>query len=188
MISHASRLDRPVQQEEIDSATAYYAAPPERGDVATSSCFVFRIGKEWLALPIAMLDEVVGTRATHALPHRRGPVKVGLVSVRGDIIVHVSLAGLLGIAGDGEVEPDARSTPRVAPRIVVLAVPAGRIAVSVDEIAGFQSYNPEAARSVPSTLSQAHHSHAVAIFNAGERVIGLLDGERVTASLARALS
>lgn len=180
-------LERPIDEGAIDAATTYYAAPPERVDVATSSCFVFRIGKEWLAFPMAMLDEVVGSGTSHALPHRRGSVKVGLVSVRGDIIVHVSLAGLLGIPGDGE-KTGVHGSVRVTPRIVVLAAPAGRIAVTVDEIAGIQSYDPEAVRPVPSTLSQSLHSHAVAIINSGDRVVGLLDGERVSASLVRALS
>ena len=184
----ATRLDRPIEQETIDAATSYYAATPERIDVTLSSCFVFRIGREWLAIPIAMLDEVVGSRATHVLPHRRGPVKVGLVSVRGDIFVHVSLAGLLGISGDGDEPAGAPGQGRTAPRVVVLADTAGRIAITVDEVLGFHSYNPEVLRSVPSTLSQALHSHAIAIISIGERIVGLLDGSRVTASLSRALS
>ena len=182
----ATRLDRPIAEESIDQATAYYAAPRELEEVAASSCFVFRVGAEWLAIPTKLLHEVVEVTATHSLPHRRGTIGVGLVSVRGDIIVHVSLAGLLGIADD---KKSSTSGPRrTAARVVVLADSAGRIAISVDEIMGFHSYDPAASRAVPSTLGQALVSYATSMICIGDRIVGMLDGARVAASLSQALA
>jgi chemotaxis-related protein WspD len=182
----ATRLDRPTTEEYIDLSTAYYAAPRETEGVVASSCFVFRVGAEWLAIPTKLLDEVVEATATHSLPHRRGTVGVGLVSVRGDIIVHVSLAGLLGIANDKS--SSTTTARRGARRVVVLADAAGRIAISVDEIMGFHSYDPAASRAVPSTLGQALVSYATSMICIGDRIVGMLDGARVAASLSLALS
>jgi chemotaxis-related protein WspD len=182
----ATRFDRPIAEEYIDAATAYYAAPRELEDVVASSCFVFRVGAEWLAIPTRLLHEVVQVSATHSLPHRRGTVGVGLVSVRGDIIVYVSLAGLLGIADDKSAS--ASALHRRAPRVVVLADTAGRIAISVDEILGFHSYDPAASRAVPSTLGQSLVSYATSMICIGDRIVGLLDGARVAASLSLALA
>jgi chemotaxis-related protein WspD len=184
----AARLERPVADDAIEVATAYYASPPEQEDVASSSCFVFRLGQEWLAIPIGMLDEVIGSKPTHSLPHRGGSARVGLVSVRGDIIVHVSLAGLLGIADDeGESAADG-ALRRHSPRVVVLADARGRLAITVDEVLGFHSYDSATLRPVPSTLGQAMRSYATAMLSVGERIVGMLDGARVAASLSQVLA
>jgi chemotaxis-related protein WspD len=39
------------------------------------------------------LDEIVGPRPVHSLPHRRNPALLGLVNVRGELVICVSLAG-----------------------------------------------------------------------------------------------
>jgi chemotaxis-related protein WspD len=184
----ATRLDRPIADDAIDIATAYYAAPREVEDAATASCFVFRLGSEWLALPMALLDEVVVTRPTHSLPHRRGAVKIGVLSVRGDILVHVSLAGLLGIPDDDGTPVVASGHGRGAPRVVVLADGRGRLAISVDEVMGIHRYDPVVLRPVPATLGQSMISYASALLAVGDRIVGVLDGGRVLASLSHALS
>ncbi len=184
----ATRLDRPIADAAIDLATEYYAAPREAEDAATASCFVFRLGAEWLAVPMALLDEVVTTRPTHSLPHRRGPVRIGVISVRGDIIVHVSLAGLLGIPDDAASPPAAHTHRQSAPRVVVLADDRGRLAISVDEVMGIHRYDPVVLRPVPATLGQALVSYASSLLAVGDRIVGVLDGTRVLASLSHALS
>jgi chemotaxis-related protein WspD len=183
----STRLDRPIADEAIDVATAYYAAPREVEDAASASCFVFRLGAEWLALPMALLDEVVAARSTHSLPHRRGAVKIGVLSVRGDILVHVSLAGLLGIPDDREAT-STNGHRRSAPRVVVLADGRGRLAISVDEVMGIHRYDPVVLRPVPTTLGQAMVSYASALLAVGDRIVGVLDGGRVLASLSHALA
>ncbi|HSU93494.1 MAG TPA: chemotaxis protein CheW [Gemmatimonadaceae bacterium] len=184
----ATRLDRPIADDAIEIATAYYAAPREVEDAATASCFVFRLGSEWLALPMALLDEVVSARPTHSLPHRRGAVKIGVLSVRGDILVHVSLAGLLVIPDDGTTPAGANGHGRSAPRVVVLADGRGRLAISVDEVMGIHRYDPIVLRPVPATLGQSMISYASALLAVGDRIVGVLDGGRVLASLSHALS
>jgi chemotaxis-related protein WspD len=137
---------------------------------------------------MALLDEVVGARATHSLPHRRGAVKIGVLSVRGDILVHVSLAGLLGIPDDEAAPPSANGHRRSAPRVVVLADGRGRLAISVDEVMGIHRYDPVVLRPVPATLGQAMISYASALLAVGDRIVGVLDGSRVLASLSHALA
>jgi chemotaxis-related protein WspD len=184
----STRLDRPIAEAAIETATAYYAAPREIEDAASASCFVFRLGAEWLAVPMALLDEVVTSRPTHSLPHRRGAVRIGVLSVRGDILVHVSLAGLLGIADDAAAPAAEDAHRRSAPRVVVLADGRGRLAISVDEVMGIHRYDPVVLRPVPATLGQAMISYASALLAVGDRIVGVLDGGRVMASLSQALA
>lgn len=184
----STRLDRPVTDASIDTDTAYYAAPREVDSVSTAACFVFRIGAEWLGIPIALLDEVVASKPTHSLPHRRGAVRLGLVSIRSDILVHVSLAGLLGIPDDASISEHAADHRRSAPRVVVLQDAKGRLAISVDEVMGIHQYDPAVLRTVPSTLGQATVSYTHALLPVGDRMVGILDGARVLASMSQVLS
>ena len=137
---------------------------------------------------MALLDEVVAARRTHSLPHRRGAVKIGVLSVRGDILVHVSLAGLLGIPDDAAAPASENSHRRSAPRVVVLADRRGRLAISVDEVMGIHRYDPVVLRPVPATLGQAMVSYASALLRSGDRIVGVLDGTRVLTSLSHALA
>jgi chemotaxis signal transduction protein len=182
----ATHLDRPIQEDAIDAATDYYAAPRALEDEAPASCFVFRLGAEWLALPTSMLDEVVPSKSTHALPHRRGALRLSLVSVRGDLVVHASLAGLLGIQDD--VAANGAAPRNGGARTIVLAGERGRLATSVDEVLGVHRYHPGVLRPVPTTLERAMVSFTTAMIDVGDRVVGLLDGVRVVDSLAQALA
>jgi chemotaxis signal transduction protein len=184
----STRLDRPVTDSAIDAATAYYAAPREIESLSTAACFVFRIGAEWLGIPIALLDEVVASKPTHSLPHRRGAVRVGLVSIRSDILVHVSLAGLLGIPDDAATQDQASDHHGRAPRVIVLQDERGRLAMSVDEVMGIHQYDPAVLRAIPSTLGQAMVSYTHALLAVGDRMVGLLDGTRVLASMSQVLA
>jgi chemotaxis signal transduction protein len=115
-------------------------------------------------------------------------VKIGVLSVRGDILVHVSLAGLLGIPNDAESPASEGSHRQSAPRVVVLADARGRLAISVDEVMGIHRYDPVVLRPVPATLGQAMVSYASALLAVGDRIVGVLDGTRMLASLSHALS
>ncbi|WP_088145916.1 chemotaxis protein CheW, partial [Achromobacter denitrificans] len=104
-------LDRlPPQMEDGDDAAA---GTQERGDL--SSLLVFRVQREWLALPTRALDEVAGMRRILGLPHRRDPAMLGVANVRGTLTVCVSLPRLLGL----DAMAQARERPAAA-RMLIL--------------------------------------------------------------------
>ena len=103
---------------------------------AGTPVLVFRIGDEWLALAIGVMEEVGETRPIHSLPHRRGGVLLGVVNVRGELLTCVSVGRLLGIEkgrGLGEQLP-----PRSAGRMLVVNCGGERFAFPVTEVRGVQ--------------------------------------------------
>src|SRR5919198_3790598 len=76
--------------------TTALAKAPARHEPDRTSVLIFRIGAEWLALSTALVQEVITPRRVHSLPHRAGGVVAGLINVRGELVVCVSLARLLG--------------------------------------------------------------------------------------------
>jgi Chemotaxis signal transduction protein len=58
----------------------------------TLSIMVFRLGEEWLALPVRLLQEVTQPCIIHTLPHRSDDLFLGLVNIRGEILLCISLS------------------------------------------------------------------------------------------------
>ncbi len=77
--------------------TKRLAEPEAAIERGTISVLVFRIGDEWLAADIGLLVEIAELRPIHKIPHRSNSVLAGLVNIRGELPLCVSLGGLLGI-------------------------------------------------------------------------------------------
>jgi chemotaxis-related protein WspD len=180
--------DTPLDDEAIASATAHYASPVERPRTDFASALVFRLGSEWLAFSMAHLDRVADASVVHSLPHRRRAATAGLVNVGGDLVVHVSLSGLLGVETAGAAEDTVGERRRVVRRLVVLADSRGRLAITVDEVWGVHHYTREDLRAIPPTLARAATSYTTSMLQVDGRVVGLLDAPRVLEALSVAIS
>jgi chemotaxis-related protein WspD len=95
-------LDRPLSVEYRCERTQQYAAAKRLSQPARTSLVLFRLGSEWLALPTTAFQEVAPQRPIHTLPHRQRGLVLGLVNIRGELLICVSVARLLGL------EPAAR--------------------------------------------------------------------------------
>ena len=180
--------ERPLDDATIDASTRHYAEARLTDDVALASVFVFRLGSEWFALPTALLVRVAVPPVVHSLPHRRGSAIAGLVNVDGDLVVHVSLAGLLGIpagASSSAGVPSAR--PSVA-RLVVLGDARGRLAITADDVWGVLHHNPALLRVAPPTLTRSPSSFTTAILEVDAHMVACLDAGRVMDALSGALA
>jgi chemotaxis-related protein WspD len=71
------------------------------------SVFIFRLGAEWLALPSGIVQEATRPNPIHTVPHRSDRIFLGLVNVRGALLLCISLRHLLGIE---DVEADFESS------------------------------------------------------------------------------
>lgn len=100
-------LDRPLWPEYLQERTRHYAEGRRPAAPVRLSMLVFRLGAEWLALPTVACEEIVERRFIHSLPHRRNGIVLGLVNVRGELVVCVSLARLLGQASADAVAAKA---------------------------------------------------------------------------------
>jgi len=155
----------------------------------THTALVFRIADEWLALPTATLRHIEDLRPIHSLPHRRNRVVLGVVNVRGALTVAVSLRELLrldAVAGSGGAQQQPARNGAYA-RMLVAAHRGEPVALPVDEVHGVLRYAPAQLKPVPDTLTRASASHAQGIFAWRDTTVGLLDTERVFASLNQSL-
>lgn len=183
-----SLLDRPLPpgyRAEWARHFAETAASAGAGD-SEHTVVLFRIGDEWLALSTGLFHEVAEPRRSHSLPHRRDDVVLGIVNVRGELVVSVSLAALLGI---GEARA-AERTDRIKTfrRMVVVGRDGRRVAFPVDEVHGIHRYAARDILPVPATIGHAASRFATAMIAWKGRTAGRLDDALVLDALDRSLA
>ncbi len=167
-------LDRALPEDELASPLPPAAPPGE----PTQSLMLFRLGAEWFAFPTLALDEIIGPRPVHTLPHRREAGLLGLVNVRGELVVCVSLARLMpGAARD----PDNGW-------MMVARHEQGRFAFPVDEVAQTIHRVPGERKPVPATLALSASSLTRGLITWGKRSVGWLDEGALFAAFARCLA
>jgi chemotaxis-related protein WspD len=151
--------------------------------VAQKSAFLFRIHAEWLALPSEYVQEVIDRRSVHSLPHRGNKAVQGLVNIRGELIILVSLADVLGIVQDDTARTDKNHIAFA--RLLVVGSAKRHIALPVNEVHGILRYMAHDLSDIPSTLAESHASFSTGIFKWRNRPVGLLDPDRLLIELDR---
>ena len=144
---------------------------------------VFRLMSEWLALPAHCCVEVVAVRPVRHIPHRSSPVLLGLVSVRGEIHLCVSLGNLIGI----EEEPQAAECRKASPRFCVVKKDNISWVFPVDEVHGLISYSEKDVEASPSTVAKSFQKFTRGLLSIDGKKIGLLDETPVFDALSRSV-
>jgi chemotaxis-related protein WspD len=116
----------------------------------------------------------------------------GLVNIRGQLQLCVSLHGLLGLEGKPTLMPSAGADAALTAARLLVIERSGeqgteRWVFGVDEVAGVHRAIKSALRAVPSTVSQSGTRHCQALFDWQGRAVGLLDEARVFDGLCGAV-
>jgi chemotaxis-related protein WspD len=160
----------------LEEWTARLAAPPQEAAADLLSVLTFRLGEEWLGLPVQALVEVTPPRPVHRIPHRRGRL-AGLVNIRGELHLCVYLDHVLGIH-----TADRRAAPH-GDRLLVTAGGGQHWVFPVHEVDQVRRMARAELTATPPTVALAAGRLSAGVFRDGERSIGLLDAERLFQSL-----
>jgi chemotaxis-related protein WspD len=145
------------------------------------AAFIFRIATEWFALPVPLLVEVASPRVIHSLPHRRSGIVMGLVDVRGELLICVSLLKLLGL--DDTSAPDGAGSDATYPRLVVIRHGGWRTVFPVSEVGGIHRYHEQELKEVPVTVAKGASSYTNAILPWAGKSVGSLDEQSLIETL-----
>ncbi|MGI8906379.1 MAG: chemotaxis protein CheW [Candidatus Sumerlaeaceae bacterium] len=182
MQSATQLLDRPVPAEYLRERTVQAAMPLAARESGGVNVLIFRLEEEWLALPARVCQEVSASLPVHTIPFRRGGFILGLVNVRGELIISISLERVLG------VPPSGGAPVAAAPRVVIVQNNNNRFAFPVLEVSGIRSVAPSEIREVPATVACSDAHYVVGIFGEGTKDVGLLDEELLFFSLGKGLT
>jgi chemotaxis-related protein WspD len=151
--------------------------PPSRGTGPVVDGLSPWRGMVCPAHPLAGRDR--GPRPVHSLPHRRNPALLGLVNVRGELVICVSLARL--VLGEEAGDP-------AQGWIMVAHHEGGRFAFPVDEVAQTIACAPGDQKPVPATLARSASSYTRGLVTWRDRTVGCLDAEALFDAFERCLA
>lgn len=177
-------LDRDLPPDYREEWTRRFAEKKAAAAAARKSVVIFHVGPEWLALPTPVFQEVAGPRVIRSLPHQRSPSVLGLASVRGELLVCLSLARLLGIGASGEAR---RGFPAHS-RLLVVGQHGSRFAFPVDGVHGVHRFAPQEVKATPAIVARDASTLTRGLLDWEGRTIGLLDADLLFSLMERSFA
>jgi chemotaxis-related protein WspD len=171
-------LERPAPEGYAAEWLAVLGETKDSCEAATVSVLVFRLHGEWLAFRTEAFREAVGLRVLHSVPHRSNKVMLGLVNIRGEILLCFSLATLLGIEDEGDSR-QAAIRRRVYPRMAVIEKEGARWVFPITEILGTMRLREDAFEPVPVNIAVSNNPFTSKIFRVQDKPVGLLDDDLI---------
>lgn len=177
-------LQRPVTDDYREYWAAHFREPKQERAHEDSAALVFRIGREWLALPAAVIDSIAPQAGAHRLPHRDGGGLLGVVNVGGKLYPAISLATLLGI--DESDVPKAAGRHTFA-RLVVVRWEGQAYALPAADLHGIVRYPARSIKAPAATINKGLERFLTGVLTHADMHIGVLDAPLVAHQMARLL-
>jgi chemotaxis-related protein WspD len=179
-------LDAPLPPDYSDFWTKHFARPSGLVQTALHSVIIFRVGAEWLALPTLLCAEVAHRRPIHPLPHRRSGAVLGVTNVRGELLVCLSLAAILGLDVSARLVQEQRGVD--VERFLVIGRGADAVVFPVDAVRRMHRFGSSELTELPATVSRAQAAYTSAILSWDGRTAGVLDGKLLLCAVERSLA
>lgn len=153
--------------------------------VGTVCVLVFRLAHEWLALMGKSLQEVAPSRTIHSIPRRSNEIFLGVANIRGELLLCVSLARILGM----EECPGTERSPAGIPRgsMIVAVDGSDRWVFPVDEVDRIFHISTTELESVPVTIARDTSAFSQNLFAINGKRVALLDEQLIFSALKRDL-
>ncbi|MEL7142728.1 MAG: chemotaxis protein CheW [Cyanobacteria bacterium J06643_4] len=183
--AQAARLAEPLSQA---------AASPTASSTASQSrsVLVFRLGREWFALPASRCQQVLIPVSAHTLPHRTNATLLGVVNVQGQMLLKVSLRAILDYqpVSSQPVSSQAgvsQPGPKVYSRMVVIertvADEPETWVFDVDELEGIQTVLDHRLEAVAAGVTASNSACTHRVFVWAEQRVSLLDDDQLFEAL-----
>jgi chemotaxis-related protein WspD len=171
----AQILGAELTQSYLERWTTQFAIEQKVESGRMQAALIFRIGAEWLALAPTNLQEIAESRPIHSGPRGRSHSLLGLVNIRGELLVCVALDRLLGF---DQTTPEKPRTRRALYRRMVVAGREGsRFVFPVEEVYGIHRFNPEELKAIPSTVAKAQATYLKGLILWQDKTVGCLDDQ-----------
>ncbi|MBJ7308841.1 chemotaxis protein CheW [Rugamonas sp. CCM 8940] len=179
-------LQRPLDANYKLEWAEHFRQPPRNDAALDASRLVFRLGREWLALPTALFVAVAPQTRPHRLPHRSGRELLGVVNVGGTLHPCMSLAAMLGI-DENEPLADTQQGRHIFPRLLLLRWNEQTFAVPAADLHGIVRHASAALQAPAATINKGLARYLAGVLPHADMHIGCLDPALIGQQLARAL-
>ena len=190
-------LDGPIPDGYVEAWSRHFAQAKAELPRDAETTVLFRIQQEWFGLPVAVLMEVVERRPIHSVPHAPSPALLGVVNIRGQLLICISLARILRMTETSSSAPADKTNPE---RFLIARTTEGPIVFPVNEVFGVCQYRTGELRPVPATVarSDGHFTRAMLPWARAQvdeaegeppvELVGLLDEQTLFSAVNRGLA
>lgn len=174
--------DRQPPAGYIDEWTERIAAADPPPPSHTLAVILFRIANEWLALDVKQIIEVSPMRPIRRVPHQSERLLSGLVNIRGELQLAISLKDLLSVS---EADRDGQHSLPHQQRMLVVECEHVRWVFLVDEVEDIHHFRDLDLGPLPATVATGVNLVTRGVFHRDGKAIGYLDHERLFSLLRR---
>jgi len=175
-----SRLSLQADSDYLQEWRENLAQKPVEQHQDERSVIVFRMGDENYALSTEVLNDVSHPRQPHRIPHRSNNILSGLVNIRGELVLCISLTGLLGLRT--KQNPQAETN-----RMIVAQFNDLTVAFFVDQVDGISRYANHTLQEPPATLSRHDGNYIQGLLECSTGHTGLLNHLLIETAINRLL-
>ena len=179
-----SMLEHPMTADYREEWTDRLASARQTRQSGSGALLLFRLGDEWVGLDCRQVQEVSEMRSIHSLPHRTNSLVKGIVNIRGELKLCVSIGSLLQLE---KSEQDHHVDYEIHQRMIHILKDGQSFVFPVSEVHGIHHYAEDALKPAPATLSKSRQSFTAGVLSWKQRRIGVLDHELLFYALTRGL-
>jgi len=139
------------------------------------SVMILRLGNQKLALPVRILQEITHPCLIQPLPHRSNNLFLGLVNIRGEILLCASLSHLLNLETPKEMTTIAQ--PESTKRMMVAGQSEDKWVFPVDEVYGTYRFHLSELRDAPVVITKAAEAYTHGVIHWEGEKVNYLDSE-----------
>jgi chemotaxis-related protein WspD len=173
-------LDRPAARDYLSELTEFVSEPIAQRKLADRSAVLVRIGSEHFAIATGSVQEVAEVAPPRSVPHRGNRVFEGLVNVRGQLELCVSVAGMLGIPRGKEDQAPMRCA-------LIVTHAGQRWVLLIDSVLGVQRFHDSQLIEPPAASRRTDTPHVTALVAHEGQHFGWLDVARLCGDLAESV-
>lgn len=178
-------LEIPADPAYLNEWSSILEKPSEEfEEVQEEPIVVFRLKGEWLGLSAYVFREIIPFKKIHTIPHKSNQTLLGLVNLRGQLKLCVSMHHMLSINNSGAYDL-SKDTQTNFPRMVCIYKNKQQWVFPADEVYGIYRLNLEEKHNVPITVSKSTANYLEGMFQIEEKIVGLINKDVLLENLIR---
>jgi chemotaxis-related protein WspD len=174
-------LSQPLPKSQINYTETTTLSQRTEHKLDLACILMFRLETEWFALPIGVIKEVTPMCPVHTLPHRSNDILLGIVNIRGEILICISLSNLLRLKPvawkNSSIVPRQDKSPTTYQRMVVMEIQDNRWVFTVDEIYSVQRLKTDDLFDAPTVITKTPDTYTKKIIQLQDKKVNFLDSE-----------
>ncbi len=178
-------LDTEAPEGYLEQWSEFFSKPQKAKEHDSSSVVLFRLGDEWFALSSMLMEEVVSVRPVHRVPHRKSNVLKGLINIRGELQICVSVGRLLNIT-KGDIS-GTNIVKGIYERMIVIKFEGARYVFPVSEVRGVHRYTESDIKYAPATIMNCSVHYLKGMLMVDGKHVGVVDHELLFPALDRGI-